>query len=134
MRWISATCFPKASTFDSITSALQIEKGVINTNDFKMRGPAAEVGITGTADIASESQNLKVRVVPELGDSASTLVGLLNPAYGIATFIAQRLMKNPVGNIFAFEYGITGTWADPKVEKTGVVPVESSLDPGERLR
>ena len=126
--------FSKGFAFDSITSSLQIEKGIMSTKDFKMRGPAAEVGISGNADIARESQDLKVRVVPELGDSASTLVGLLNPVVGIATFIAQRLMKNPVGNIFAFEYGITGTWADPKVEKIGVVPVESPFEPGERLR
>ena len=126
--------FSKGFAFDRITSALHIEKGVINTRDFKMRGPAAEVDIDGDADIAAETQDLKVRVVPALGDSASTLLGLVNPLYGVATFIAQKLLKNPIGNIFAFEYSVTGKWADPKVEKLAVTPVEPAAEPGEPLR
>jgi uncharacterized protein YhdP len=31
--------------------------------------------------------------------------------------VAQRLLKDPLGQAFAFEYSVTGTWADPKVEK-----------------
>ncbi|MSP95661.1 MAG: TIGR02099 family protein [Betaproteobacteria bacterium] len=126
--------FSKGFTFDNITSSLQIEKGVIHTKDFKMRGPTAEVQIDGEADLASETQNLHVRVVPALGGSASTLVGLLNPLYGVATLIAQSLLKNPLGNIFAFEYAISGRWADPKVERVGVVPVEAHAGPGESFR
>jgi uncharacterized protein YhdP len=26
-------------------------------------------------------------------------------------------MKNPLGKAFAFDYAISGTWTDPKVEK-----------------
>jgi uncharacterized protein YhdP len=36
---------------------------------------------------------------------------------GVATLIAGRIFKNPLGKMFAFEYTITGTWSDPKVEK-----------------
>ncbi len=119
--------FSKGFAYDRITSALTIDKGVMQTKDFKMRGPAAEVDIDGTTNLAKESQNLHVKVVPALGDTASTLVGLLNPMYGVATLIAQKLLKNPLGNIFAFEYAISGTWADPKVEKLRVVPVDSAF-------
>jgi len=122
--------FSKGFAFDRITSSLTIAKGVLQTKDFKMRGPAAEVDIDGTANLAMETQNLHVRVVPALGDTASTIVGLLNPVYGVATLLAQKLLKNPLGNIFAFEYGVSGTWADPKVEKLRVVPVETSAPPG----
>ena len=117
--------FSKGFAFDRITGSLLIDKGVLNTKDFKMFGPAAEVAISGDADLAKETQNLHVRVVPALGGSASTLVGLLNPIYGVASLIAQSLLKNPLGNIFAFEYAISGKWSDPKVEKLRVVPVES---------
>jgi uncharacterized protein YhdP len=71
-----------------------------------------------------------VKVVPALGDTASTIVGLLNPVAGVATMIAQKLLKNPLGNIFAFEYAVSGTWTDPKVEKLRVVPVEDSPSGG----
>jgi uncharacterized protein YhdP len=109
--------FSKGFQYDRVTSTLSIAQGVASTVDFRMRGPAAEVEMSGEADLARETQNLRVRVVPSIGDSAATVVGLVNPIAGVATMIAQRMLKNPLGQIFAFEYGITGTWADPKVEK-----------------
>lgn len=118
--------FSKGFAFDRITSDLKIERGVIHTNDFKMRGPAAEVDMVGDADLGKETQNLRVKVIPALGDTASTIVGLVNPVYGVATLIAQKLLKNPLGNIFAFEYAVSGTWTDPKVEKVRVVPVDGT--------
>jgi len=102
-----------------------VQKGVMHTGDFKMRGPAAEVGIVGETDLGKETQNLRVRVVPAFGDSASTVVGLLNPVYGVASLLAQRLLKNPLGNIFSYEYAVTGNWSDPKVNKIAALPLET---------
>jgi uncharacterized protein YhdP len=116
--------FSKGFAFDRITSSMRIEKGVMSTRDFKMRGPAAEVDVSGETDLSRERQTLHVRVVPQLGDTASTVVGLLNPIAGVATMIAQRILKNPLGQIFAFDYAVTGTWIDPKVEKVAAVPVQ----------
>jgi uncharacterized protein YhdP len=77
------------------------------------------VTIKGEADLARETQNLQVRVIPALGDSVSTVAGLLlaNPITGIGAMLAQRLFNNPLGQIFAYDYAVTGNWADPKVEK-----------------
>ena len=80
--------------------------------------------MVGDADLAKETQSLRVRVVPALGDSASTVVGLLNPVYGVASLIASRILKNPLGNIFAYEYAVTGNWTDPKVNKVASGPLE----------
>ena len=64
-------------------------------------------------------RSLKVRVVPSVGDTLSVagMLMLANPITGVASFLAQRLLKDPLGQAFAFEYAVTGTWADPKVEK-----------------
>jgi uncharacterized protein (TIGR02099 family) len=109
--------FSKGFQFDSITSTLQISQGVMSTKDFKMHGAAADVSMSGETDLAHETQDLTVRVVPGLGDSASTVIGIVNPLAGVASAIAQRLLKNPLGQIFSYDYKITGTWTDPKVEK-----------------
>jgi len=44
---------------------------------------------------------------------------------------AQRILKDPLGHIFAFHYSISGSWADPKVERTGVnaEPIEGAKQP-----
>ena len=123
--------FSKGFQFDRIRSSLQVKDGVIDTQDFKMRGSAAQVEMQGQADLVSETQKLKVRVVPALGDSASTVVGLANPVVGIASAIAQRVLKNPLGRIFAYEYDVTGAWSDPKIEKVAP-PKPPPEQPGER--
>ncbi len=109
--------FSKGFQFDRIASSMTIERGVMAMKEFHMRGPAADVNMTGQIDLSLETQNLSVKVIPQLGDTASTVVGLLNPVVGVATLIAGRLFKNPLGKLFAFDYTITGTWTDPKVEK-----------------
>ena len=76
----------------------------------------------------SETQDLRVRVVPKLADSASTVLGLVNPIAGITSVIAQNLLKNPLGQIFSYDYVITGTWAEPKVQKGRPGP---AVGPGE---
>jgi uncharacterized protein YhdP len=118
--------FSKGFQFDRITSSMDIARGVMAVKDFHMNGPAADVNMTGQIDLALETQTLQVRITPQLGDTASTVVGLVNPVAGVAALIAGRLIKNPLGKLFAFDYTITGTWTDPKVEKV-VPPVQSSV-------
>jgi len=46
---------------------------------------------------------------------AGALIG--GPLAGIATFVAQKLLKDPIDKMAAYEYDITGTWVDPQVAK-----------------
>ena len=117
--------FSKGFKYDRITSAMAVERGVMQVKEFHMRGPAADVNISGQVDLSLETQALDVKVIPQLGDTASTVVGLVNPVAGVATLLAGRLFKNPLGKIFAFDYKVTGTWADPKVDKVEAVATPS---------
>src|SRR6185503_7321785 len=101
--------FGKGFQFDRINSSMAIERGVMAMKEFHMRGPAADVTMTGQIDLSLETQSLNVKVVPQLGDNASTVVGFINPIAGVATLLAGRLMKNPLGKFFAYEYNISGT-------------------------
>jgi uncharacterized protein (TIGR02099 family) len=120
--------FSKGFQFDRIASEGSIERGVMHLKEFRMRGSAADVNMTGDVDLAKETQALKVRVVPSLGDTASTLIGVVNPLLAIPAALAQRVLKDPLGHIFAFDYAISGSWSDPKVAKVGV-EVEEKKDP-----
>lgn len=111
--------FSEGFAFDRIEGSAKIAQGVISTEDLSMVGPSASVAITGSADIKRETQDLRVRVIPTIGDSLAAAAGiaLLNPLVGIGALLTQRLLKDPIGQIFAFEYAISGSWDDPKVEK-----------------
>ncbi|MND07942.1 hypothetical protein D3C83_302530 [compost metagenome] len=39
------------------------------------------------------------------------------PIAGLAAFVAQKLFKDPFDELLAFNYHVTGTWADPVVTK-----------------
>ena len=119
--------FSDGFAFDAIKGTATIAKGVLRTQDFLMRGPSAQVAMSGDIDFVEETQSLKVRVVPSVGDSLS-VAGLMlaHPIAGVASFLAQRLLKDPLGQAFAFEYAVTGTWVDPKVEKVARAPQDGA--------
>jgi uncharacterized protein YhdP len=78
--------------------------------------------MSGQVDLAHETQDLRLRVVPSLGGTASTAVAIVNPVAGVAAAIAQRVLKNPLGQIFAHEFEVSGGWTDPKVVKLNAAP------------
>ena len=82
----------------------------------------------GDVDLGKETQRLDVAVQPEVGDTAALGVAMLNPAVGAATWIASKVLSNPLGSVFGFHYLITGTWDDLKVEKVSAPP-ESGKSP-----
>ncbi|MEN6586069.1 MAG: YhdP family protein, partial [Sulfuricella sp.] len=110
--------FSDGFAFDDISGSVKVNQGVVSGNDFKMDGPAAKVTMSGEADLARETQNLRVRVVPLFGDTLSGAATLLGgPVVGLTALLVQKMLKDPVGQINAFEYSITGTWDNPVVTK-----------------
>jgi len=118
--------FSQGFAFDNIIGALKIERGVASTDSFRMQGPSARVVMTGEVDLARETQKLKVRVAPHLSESVAIAGALIGgPVAGVAAFVAQKLLKDPLEQLVAFEYNVTGSWADPRVAKVdrGPMPV-----------
>ena len=111
--------FSEGFAFDTITGDLNLDKGVFRTQNLLIQGPAARVLMSGEASLAQETQNLLVRVQPSLSDSVAVGTMIVNPVAGAVTYLAQKLLKDPLGHLFEFDYAITGNWNDPKVEKLG---------------
>ncbi|WP_025918072.1 YhdP family protein [Herminiimonas sp. CN] len=111
--------FSEGFSFDGVTASAAIERGVARTDNFKMRSVSAAVLIDGSADIARESQNLHVAVIPEINAGAASVVYALavNPVIGLGTFLAQLFLREPLARAFTYEYQISGPWKDPVVTK-----------------
>jgi uncharacterized protein YhdP len=78
----------------------------------------AAVLMEGSADLARETQDLTVVVVPEINaGTASLLATAVNPAVGLGTFLAQLLLRQPLQSATTQQFHITGGWADPQVNK-----------------
>ncbi|MEI7464475.1 MAG: AsmA-like C-terminal region-containing protein, partial [Burkholderiales bacterium] len=110
--------FQQGFAFDDISGDLQISEGVAKTNNLRMRGVQAAVLMEGKADIERETQDLRVIVVPEIdAGTASLAYAAINPAIGLGAFLAQTLFSKPLIAASTREFRITGSWAEPKIDK-----------------
>jgi len=119
--------FSDGFAFDSITGTARIDHGQMHSEALNIRGPAAKVLLSGNVNLVAETQDLKVRVQPSVGESIAVGAMIANPAVGAAVWVAQKVLNDPLDQAFAFEYAVTGGWNDPKVEKinrkfTDVIP------------
>ena len=112
--------FTPGFEFSSIEGHAAIRDGILRTDDFKLTGSAAKVTLQGTVDLQQETQQLKVRVLPSLGDNVSLLSFAAGPAVGVGVLLTNKLLRDPLDKLVAFDYNVSGSWADPKVERAGV--------------
>jgi uncharacterized protein YhdP len=110
--------FSEGFSFDFIRGDVSINQGLAFTNNLQMKGVNAAVLMEGSADIAKETQNLTVVVVPEINAGTASLIAtVINPAIGIGTFLAQYFLRRPLTQAATQEFHIDGTWANPKITK-----------------
>ena len=110
--------FQEGFAFDNVSGDVRIARGLASSTNLRLRGVQALVLMEGSADIARETQDLHVVVVPELATgSASLAYAAINPAIGLGAFLGQWLLREPLRQASAREFHITGGWDDPKVER-----------------
>jgi uncharacterized protein (TIGR02099 family) len=127
--------FSEGFAFDEAKGDVAIVGGVLRTDAFAINGTAARITIKGEADLARETQALDVHVQPSLATGvsagAAALLVAANPmiaaVVGAGTLLAQKVLKDPIEQMFSYEYRVTGQWSDPVVARVGREP---SLVPG----
>jgi len=118
--------FSEGLAFDEIVGAVKVVKGVASTDNLRITGPAARIVMNGQVDLAKETQTLRVKVNPQLSDTVSVAGALIGgPVAGVAAYLAQKLLKDPLNQIVSYEYDVTGSWSDPQVTKAERASVES---------
>jgi uncharacterized protein (TIGR02099 family) len=109
--------FSEGFAFDAIVGEARVARGLMSSEDLFIRGPAAKVALSGQVDLVDETQNLRVRVRPAVGETLAVGAMLANPVVGAVAWLAQKALDDPLDQAFAHEYAVTGSWSDPKVEK-----------------
>lgn len=111
--------FSEGLAFDGISANALIQRGVLRTDNLKMHGVAATILMDGSADIANETTNLRVVVIPEFNLGTGPLVyGLaVNPIIGIGSYLAQLFLRAPVMKALTYQMRISGPWKSPTIVK-----------------
>ncbi len=110
--------FSEGFAFDEITGDVHLERGSAYMRGLKMQGPAARVRMSGVVDLAGQSQNLRIDIQPRLEDTVVVAGALLGgPVVGLGALLANKILRNPIGQVASFNYGVTGTWSEPVIVK-----------------
>jgi uncharacterized protein (TIGR02099 family) len=113
--------FYEGFAFDSVRGDVAIAQGIAVTRNMQIKGINAVVQLDGSADIARETQKLRVVILPALDAGTASLVAgiAVNPVVGLTAFLTQLFLQNPLAKATAQEFYIDGSWADPRVTKVG---------------
>lgn len=125
--------FSEGLAFDGISASAAISRGVLRTENLRMWGVAATVLMDGSVDIANETANLHVVVIPEFNLGTGPLVYALavNPVVGLGSFLAQLFLRAPVMRALTYEMQVAGPWKTPVVTKLAGKGKPAAIKPKE---
>ncbi|TAL98268.1 MAG: DUF3971 domain-containing protein [Paraburkholderia sp.] len=104
--------------FERVTGAAKIDDGVGRTDNFEMVTAPARANMTGTIDLAHETQDLRVHITPTVSAGAGVIAAaIINPLFGLGALIADFALSQSISHAFAMDYAITGPWSKPHVER-----------------
>jgi len=117
--------FNEGYAFDDISSTLRIARGVVYSDNFKMRGPSAKVNMSGLADLNQETVQLRVKVIPKLSEGVAVAGAIIaGPLAGVGALAAQKLLRDPIEEAISQEYMVTGPWLAPDVKRLSKAKAE----------
>jgi uncharacterized protein YhdP len=111
--------FSKGFGFDGIAGTFRIDDGITYTCDLSLEGPAADIGIVGSADIASRTYDQTAIVAANVGNTLPIVGAVVaGPQVAAALLIFSQIFKKPLQEVGQVYYAINGSWDDPNVDST----------------
>ena len=115
--------FGKGFSFDSITGNFDLANGHAVTNNFILKGPAANIEMKGDVDLLNQQYDQQVKVTPNVSSSlpvagavAGGPIGLgVGTAILLVDKLADRLFDKNIVNLISYNYTLTGPWDDPQL-------------------
>ena len=104
--------------FEHVTGTAQVRNGIGRTENFEMVTAPARAEMKGSVDLAQETQDLHVQIVPTVSAGAAVVAAaVVNPLLGLGALVADLAFSKSVSHAFAREYAITGSWSKPHIER-----------------
>lgn len=121
--------FSEGLAFNKIEGDVKIANGIMSTDNFEIKGPAAYIKTSGEVSLPTELVNLKTKVSPLVGEGAALGAAVfLTPVVGAGVYAVSKLLEG----VLSYELSITGPWDNPQSEpikkNAPVTPVTPSAD------
>ena len=108
--------FAKGYRFEDITGDIALTRGEARIDRFEIRGPAADIDITGRTDLRARRFDQVATVTPKISTGvavASAVVG--GPLVGAAVYLVDRVTGGVIDSLGRYQYRIEGPWEAPQV-------------------
>jgi uncharacterized protein YhdP len=108
--------FQKGFAFNTVRGDFTFSDGQARTENLRIDGPAAEIRVSGAADLRKETYDQRVEVLPKAG-GVLPAIGMLagGPAGAAVGVVAQAVFQKPLKQTTRTVYRITGPWKKPDV-------------------
>jgi uncharacterized protein (TIGR02099 family) len=108
----------KGLAFDAVRGDFELKQGNAYTDNLKLTGPAADIGIAGRTGLGARDYDQTAVVTGNIGATlpvAGALAG--GPVVGAAMLLFSQVFKEPLKGMTRGYYRITGNWDEPQVER-----------------
>ncbi len=110
--------FQKGLRFDKVRGSFLLIDGDAYTNNLKLEGPVAEIGIVGRTGLKDRDYQQQAVVTAEAGKMLPAVGGILaGPGVGAALLLFTQIFKEPLKGMGRASYCVTGSWDEPQVER-----------------
>jgi uncharacterized protein YhdP len=119
--------FRTGFSFDTIAGDLKVDDANVYTDNLRIKGPSAEVRITGRTGLRAKDLDQKMTVTPQIVSGLPVAGAILGgPAVGAMIFLAQKLAKQlgqDINEGTAVTYTVKDSWNDPRIEPVEPPPL-----------
>jgi uncharacterized protein YhdP len=109
--------FRSGMSFDSIEGRFELRVGDAWTSDLQVRGPSADIAVSGRTGLSARDYDQELQVTPKVG-GVLPVVGALagGPVGAAAGLVAQGVLRSPLDQMARARYRVTGTWDKPRID------------------
>lgn len=112
--------YQKGFFYDSMAGNFGVKNGIVNTDQFLIKGNAADVSIGGMVDLGRKLFDQHVMVTPKVTSSLPVLAGwAVEPTTGVMVWLLSKIFEPAIDVITNIEYRVVGDWDTPQVIELG---------------
>ncbi|MCC5879802.1 MAG: TIGR02099 family protein, partial [Idiomarina sp.] len=109
--------FARGMFYSSFRGTLNVEDGIVFTDNTRMNGSAGDMEVTGSTNLVTEALDYTLVYIPKVTSSLPVLVAwMVNPPTGLAALLIDRVLHD-AQVISRLEYSISGTVSEPIVNE-----------------
>ncbi|MGY3929755.1 Uncharacterized protein involved in outer membrane biogenesis [Aeromonas encheleia] len=112
--------FDKGFYFESMSASAKIKQGVVDNNDFYMKGAAGNLRGEGIADLVRWRLDYDLSFSPNLGGTLPVVAAFsLTPITGLYVLALSKLLEPVVDVVTRIDFRVSGPLDDPKLIEAG---------------